>query len=279
MSKVQIVGVAEAGRKFKVEELGVEANRQALIAAIADAPKASIIFVKRYESKNGHGQIADYFYLKGVSYESMKQRSLAQLDAIIADDDFSIVVNWNEWFNPETQKKTTAAAKNKELRKNKVTFHAGDHRLLVAIAAIRNSIENPRRRESVYENEGNGVYTQLTDEGLCLHVRDCQQLHKSIVCGGDWPIKASSEAVALKAAISKTLSIGKYRQVRLDGRFDYITVAGQLVMQDGSGEKAFIGFKEHAGLMQTRLPQIDEEIEMEKVIRDATPVIEAFADM
>lgn len=279
MSDVEIIGVAEAGRKFSVEELGIESERNALIDAIANAPKASIIFVKRYEAKNGYGEVADYFYLKGVDYGSMKQRSIDKLVDIESDSDFSLTVTWNEWWDTVKDKKTTANAKNKELRKNKVTFHAGDHRLTEAIAAVRHGILNPRQRETVYEQEGNGVYTQVTDAGLCLHVRDCQRLQKNVVKGGDWPVKASSEKVALKNALKGLLPISKYRQVRLDGRFDYITVAGQVVMQSEGGEKAYIGFKEHAGLIESRLPMIDEEIEMEKVLTESEPALAAIAEM
>lgn len=279
MSDVAVIGVAQEGKKFGVEELGIESNRQALIDAIATAPKASIIFVKRYEAKNGHGEVADYFYLKGVDYGAMKDRSLQQLAAMEADPNFALTVEWREWWDTVKDKKTTAAAKNKELRTHKVTYHAGDHRLTEAFAAVRNSILNPRERPDIYEKEGNGVYTQITDKGFCLHIRDCQRLHKTVVRHGDCPVKTTSESVALKDAITNRLPLGKYRQVRLDGRFDYVTVAGQIVMQDENGEQTFIGFKEHAGLMRTRIPQIDEEIEMEKTLRDSQHVIQAVDNM
>jgi hypothetical protein len=253
----------DRSRKFTMDEIGVEVSRQELIRTIGDAPAGGIIFVKGYESKNGHGEVADYWYLKGVNYGAMKDRSLAKLDRIEADPTFQIAVRWNEWRNTKTGQKTTAAAKDKVLKSFDRIFLANDDAVKMGIAKVRKSLTDPRPVTNVYEKEANGVYTQ--DDGT-LHIRDCQLLTKRVVIKGDWPITTSSPEVAVADAIKALLPVGKYRQVRLDGRYDYVSVGGEIIMSDEGGNQTFIGFSEDKGLLVPRVPAKQKQAEVDELM-------------
>jgi len=70
---------------------------------------------------------------------------------------------------------------------------------------------------------------------------------------------------ALTAKLKSLTPYGKYRQVSLDGRFDYISVSGQIVMQNEGGTENFIGFAEHKGLLVPRINGLEEELPSVKV--------------
>jgi hypothetical protein len=253
---------AEVTAKYTAEELGNETSKEALINTIAEAPKGGIIHVHAYESKTGHGEVANYFYLKGVDYGRMKERSLAILDAIAEDEDFNITTVRNAWKNPDGTY-TNRKAKNRTFERNvRTTYNSGDALFIEAIESIRESIINPRQFTTDYEKEGNGVYSR---EDGSLHIRDCQLIAKKVLRAGEYPEKATGELVALKNKLKSLTPVSKYRQVCLDGRFDYISVSGQIVMQDEGGNETFIGFAEHKGLLTPRIDGLEEELPSVKV--------------
>ena len=258
--KHEMVGIKD-GSKFSIEQVGIERERQDLIDMIANAPKASIIHVHAYESKNGHGEVANFFYLKGVDYGRMKDRSYALLGEIADNPDFSISVTRGVWQD-SAGTNHNRKAKGRTFKTVTQTYKHGDEMLQQAISKVMESILNPKARTNVYEKQGNGIYEQ--DEGT-LHIRDCRLLHKVVIKEGDYPQKATGELVALTNALKKLLPISKYRQVRLDGRYDYITVGGQIIMQDEAGEKVFVGFAEHKGLIQPRIVGLENEVPMRKI--------------
>jgi len=241
--------VTEVTGQFSMDELGHKTNKEALINMIAEAPKGGIIHVKAYESKGGHGEVANYFYLKGVDYGKMKERSLAKLNKIAEDENFSIKVTRGVWTDSKGQNHNRKA-KDRTFRTITETYTSNDVIVSEAVKEIENSILNPYKKGADYQKEGNGIYSM---EDQSLHIRDCQLLNKIVLRKGDYPKKASSEKVALRNAIKRTLPISKYRQVRLDGRFDYISVGGQIVMQDENENDVYIGFSEHKGLLTPRI--------------------------
>jgi len=247
--------------KFSMTELGNPILKESFIKMVSDAPKGGIIHVKAYESKGGHGEVADYFYLKGVSYAKMKERSLIKLEEIEQNENFSIKVTRGVWTD-KNGVNHTRKAKDRSFRTISETYRSGDEALTEAIASIRNSILNPRKSSVDYSKEGNGVYSM---ESGALFIRDCQLLHKVIKREGDYPIKATGAKVAIQNAIKKNLPIGKYRQVKLDGRFDYISVGGQILMQDEAGENVYVGFVEHKDLLEPRIMGLEESLPSVKV--------------
>ncbi|MFA5311696.1 MAG: hypothetical protein WC375_00090 [Methanomassiliicoccales archaeon] len=255
----EVKTMAEDGERYTMEQLGVPASRQKLIDSIANAPKAGIIFVSGYESVTGCGEVANYFYLKGIDYGNMKKRSLAIISKLESDPDFKIHTKYYAWVDAEGVE-SNRRAKDRKLEIRKHEYKHGDSLLTEAFAKVRKSIEAPRPPTVEYEKEGNGVY----DLAGVLYIRDCLLICKEVTRKGDRSIKATSELVALSDAIERLTPRSKYRAVKLDGRFGYISVGGQLVMQNEGGAKTFIGFREHAGLVEPRIMSDEDRVEQEK---------------
>jgi len=247
--------VTEVTGKFSIAEVGNPVERQTMIDMIADAPKGGIIHVHAYEAKGGYGEVANYFYLKGVDYGKMKLRSLEKLNDLANDETFSVKVTRGVWENADGTY-TNRKAKGRTYKVITETFNSTDALFIEAVAEIENSIINPYNPKGAsYQKEGNGIYSM---ENESLHIRDCQLLHKVILKRGDYPQKATSEKVALRDAIKRNLPISKYRQVSLSGIFDYITVGGQIIMQDENENDIYVGFSEHKGLIEPRISGLEE---------------------
>ena len=145
----KMVGVS-GGKTFSIEQVGIEQERETLVNMIALAPKASIIHVHAYESKNGYGEVANFFYLKGVDYSKMKERSLDTLNEIADNPDFSISVTRGVWktqkgeINPTNRKSKTYSVFDTV---TKIYNH--DNELLTeAIAKVEQSILNTREQST-----------------------------------------------------------------------------------------------------------------------------------
>ena len=134
------------------------------------------------------------------------------------------------------------------------TYAFGNPLLAQAFAKVRQSLVAPRPSNVEYEKEGNGVY----DLNGTLHIRDCQLIRKEVVRSGDYPISTQEPVNALADTIRRMLPVGKYRQVKLDGRFDYVAVQGQLVMQNEGGDSAYLGLNEHKNMLAPRIPNLVE---------------------
>ena len=211
-------------KQYTKEELQNGGTAEELIATINNAP-TSIIFIAGYESKTVEGEVANIFAIKGANYENTVNRSLRELEAIEQNIEFSIDVKWKEWVNTKTGQITTAACKTKELRSCSITLRHGDEELAMGIAKVRNSLSNPKQSNTHYEKEGNGVYGY---DGK-LYIRDCRILHKVIVQAGEEKVRTSSRAVAIGNAVRSLLSVSKYREFLLDGRYQYIAVGGNVI--------------------------------------------------
>lgn len=247
--------------KFTAEEIGNPIERNRMVDMISKAPKGGIIHVHAYESKGGHGEVANYFYLKGVDYGKMKERSLDKLNVIAEDGNFSIRVTRGVWEDA-SGKQHNRKAKGRTYKTVSKTYTHADAIVSQAISEIEQAILNPYKKGASYQKEGNGVYSQ--EDGK-LHLRDCQLVHKVVLRQGDYPKKATSEKVALRDAIKRLLPISKYRQVVLDGSFDYITIGGQIIMKDEYTNNVYVGFSEHKGLLVPRITGLEEELPPQKV--------------
>ena len=205
------------------EELQNGGTAQELIATI-DAAPTSIIHIAGYVSKTT-GELSNVFAIKGANYANTVQKSLAELAEMEADPELSLTVHWDEWVNAETGKKTTAACKNKRLEHRKLVLEQGDERLLAGFVKVRKSLENPEKPTVEYKKEGHGVYSHND----VLYIRDCRVLQKVVIEEGEDKVRTSSEAVAVANAIRRSLAVSKYREYRLDGRYDSISVGGDVI--------------------------------------------------
>ena len=136
---------ADISAKYTADEIGNKSTREELINTISDAPKGGIIHVHAYESKGGYGEVANYYYLKGVDYSRMKENSLAILDQIAEDVDFNITTVRNAYQNPDG---TYTAYKSKVrtfVKGIRTTYNSGDPIFVEAIENARASILNPRK--------------------------------------------------------------------------------------------------------------------------------------
>ena len=269
-----INGTINETAKYTMEELGVHQSRANLIQLISNAPKAGIIHIHAYEAKSNHGEIADYYYLKGISYENMLNKSLNLLQKIADDKDFSVKVTRGVWVDGEGNYHTRKA-KDRTYKVITKTYDHNDEVVGQAIQKIEQSISNPRQSTVEYDKLGNGIY-ELNDT---LHIRDCHLIHKNVIREGDYPKKASGEIVAVEKAIKKSLPLSKYRQVRLDGRFDYIAIGGQLVMQTEDGSNVYVGFGEHKGMVEPRIAGMDTLIEQKKTEKETRKARERIVSL
>jgi len=165
------------------------------------------------------------------------------------------------WIDSEG-KKHTYKAKGRTFKIVNEAYKATDDILIEAIQDLKEKILKPRKKGAKYKKEGNGIYSSENGE---LYIRDCQLLHKVVLKKGDYPQKATGAKVAIRNAIEKSLPISKYRQALLSGIFDYITIGGQIIMQDETNNRTYVGLAEHKGMVEPRTERIDETVEPLKV--------------
>jgi hypothetical protein len=99
--------------------------------------------------------------------------------------------------------------------------------MATAIASVKKSLTCPERPTKAYIALGNGIYQE---EDGSLFLRDLRLVKKVVSVKGDYPFKASGEAVSLADAIKQDMPIGKYRQFRLDGDYDSISIGGEEIV-------------------------------------------------
>lgn len=244
----ELKAISTTGTKYSMEQLGIGQTRSEIVQKIADAPHAGIIFVKAYEGKNSYGEVANFVYLKGISYANMKSKSLSILDEMANNPELSVTARYNAWIDPQGNEHNRKA-KDRSLSKIVRTYTQGHPALTEALNKVRQSILDPHTPHAEYDKLGNGIYEQ--DDGT-LHIRDCLLVRKTVIKEGDYPVTASSEIVALTNAIKRDMPLSDYRQVRLDGRFDYIAIGGELIGQDEDGEW-FETFSEYNGIVESHI--------------------------
>ena len=176
--------------------------RNTLIQIMSDSKHGGFMRVHAFQSKTGHGEIQNTTYSKGISYRNAVTKSLEALDVIEKAPSFEITVTRGVW-------KDAAGKVSPTNRKSKVfcnpatlteTYRQGDAALLEAFAKIRKSLTAPERPTKEYKKLGNGVYED--EETGTLYVRDLRLISKTVVVHGDYPFKASGEAVAIADAIT-----------------------------------------------------------------------------
>ena len=189
-----------------------------------------------FKSKTGHGEIQDTTYCKGISYPNAVKASLAILDTIEANPNYSITVTRGVWENEQgevspTGRKSKAydiAAKRTE------TYCATSPILREALSKVRKSLTDPETPTKEYKSLANGVYED--EETGTLYIRDLRLVKKTIIVHGDYPHKAGSEVVSVADAIKRDMPVGNYRMFRMDGEFDAVTLGGMEIAPEAEAE-------------------------------------------
>jgi hypothetical protein len=210
---------------FNRSDLDQNDARQALVNIMSDAKHGGFMRIHGFRSKTGFGEVQNTTYQKGIKYSEAVKRSLAMLEVIEADADYSATVTRGVWLDADGNANPTG-------RKSKVytnpktvteTYKAESETMTDALAKVRKSLTAPERPTSDYKKLGNGVYEN--EEGT-LYVRDLRLIQKTVITHGDYPFKASKAVVALANAIKRDMPVSKYRMFRMDGEFDKVTLGG-----------------------------------------------------
>ena len=217
---------------FKKIDLEKTAVRNTLVSIIGDSKHGGFMRIHGFKSKTGHGEIQDTTYCKGISYPNAVKASLAILDAIEADPNYSITVTRGVWENGQgeispTGRKSKAydiAAKRTE------TYDVTSPILREAFDKVRKSLTDPERPIKEYKSLANGVYED--EETGTLYIRDLRLVKKIVIVHGDYPHKAGSEIVAVADAIKRDMPVGNYRMFRMDGEFDAVTLGGMEIASE-----------------------------------------------
>ena len=211
---------------YKKSDLENANARLALVTILGDAKHGGFMRIHGFKSKTGHGEIQDTTYCKGITYANAVKNSLARLDEIEADKDYSITVTRGVWENGNGEVAPTGR-KSKDYPNAKTkteTYKQGNEILSEAFGKVRKSLTDPERPTKEYDKLGNGVYQD--EETGTLYVRDLRLVKKTIITHGEYPHKAGAEVNAVADAIKRSMPVGNYRMFRLDSVFDKVTLGG-----------------------------------------------------
>ena len=216
---------------FTKTELLDPAKASILAAVINDTKHGGFMTVHSLQTKTGHGEISDYTFCKGISYENAVKQSLAILNKLEADPTFNVRVVRGTYQNDMGIENPTGR-KSKDFPFQVTvskTYMQGDAALSDAFAKIRKSLTSPAAPTKEYTKVGNGVYE---DEIGTMYFRDLRLVSKRIIQHGAYPFSASGEVVAIADAIERVMPKGNYRQFRLDADYDSISMGGIEIEQE-----------------------------------------------
>ena len=199
--------------------------RKALVNIMSDAKHGGFMRIHGFQSKGSHGEVQNTTYQKGISYGEAVKRSLAMLDAIEADKDYSVTLTRGRYIDGNGNESPTGR-KSKAFPEAQTVTETHDHNsdlMPEAIAKVRKSLTAPQPPSKEYDKLGNGVYQ---DEGGTLFIRDLRLIQKTVVEKGDYPFKAGMAVNALANAIKRDMPVSKYRMFRMDAEFDKVTLGG-----------------------------------------------------
>lgn len=217
---------------FTKNDLTDATTRNALIRMISDAKHGGFIVVHGLVPKTGHGEIADYTFCKGISYENAVKASLAMANEIESNPIYSVEVTRGTWQNAAGEINPTNR-KNKDFPipviVTKVYGHC-DNAFINALAKVKMSLIAPKEATKDYKSLGNGIYE---DETGTLYIRDLRLVSKKTTKEGAYPFTASGEETAIAEAIKRDMPVGKYRMFHLGGEYDHIAIDGMEISMEG----------------------------------------------
>jgi hypothetical protein len=200
---------------FSKEDLAKTDAKAALVSIIGDAKHGGFMRIHGFKSKTGYGEIQDSTYCKGINYGEAVKRSLAILEDVEADPDFSVTVTRGVW-------KDDNGVENPTGRQSKVYLHSGTVTetydrsspiMADALAKVRKSLTAPEKPSKEY---------------------DLRLVNKTVVTHGNYPFKAGKAVTAVSDAIKRDMPVSKYRMFRMDGEFNSVTLGGIEVAPDAS---------------------------------------------
>ena len=197
------------------------AVRAAIVGLIANAKHGGFMAVSGFRPKTGYGEVQNAVFCKGINYGNAVTASLAKLVEVESDSAFQITVTRGVWKNAAG----ALGRKSKEYGTSGTvtkTYGMKDAALLAALAKVRQSLVAPAPSTKVYNVLGNGVHEA---DGI-IYLRDLRSVSKTVIVHGDYPFSASGEETAIADALRRDMPVGKYREFRLDGDYDAITLDG-----------------------------------------------------
>lgn len=228
------------------------AVRAAIVGLIANAKHGGFMAVSGFRPKTGHGEVQNAVFCKGICYGNVTllcdangspvidengrfvaaEKSGAKgnsFDALMGIFDkrntaFSITVTRGVWKNAAGAFSPTGR-KSKEYGTSGTvtkTYTKADAALLSALAKVLQGLVAPAPASKEYAKLGNGVYEA---DGI-IYLRDLRSVSKTVIVHGDYPFSASGEETAIADALRRDMPVGKYREFRLDGDYDAITLDG-----------------------------------------------------
>ena len=200
------------------------AVRAAIVGLLANAKHGGFMSVSGFRPKTGYGEVQNAVFQKGIDYGNAIEKSKEMLAVIESNPDFSITVTRGVWKNADGKFSPTGR-KNKDYSISAThtqTYTLKDAALLAAIAKVRQSLIAPAPPTKLYNQLGNGVY----EANGVIYLRDLRSVSKTVIVHGDYPFSAQGEETAIAAEIKRDMPVGKYREFRLDGDYDAITLDG-----------------------------------------------------
>jgi len=210
---------------FSKADLAKTEAKNALVSIIGDAKHGGFMRIHGFKSKTGYGEIQDSTYCKGINYGEAIKRSLAILEGIEADPDFSVTVTRGIWIDANANENPTGRQSKVFLDSRTVTetYDRSSPVMTEALAKVRKSLTAPEQPSKEYKQLGNGVYE---DEIGTMYVRDLRLVNKTVVAHGNYPFKGGKAVTAVSDAIKRDMPVSKYRMFRMDGDFNSVTLGG-----------------------------------------------------
>lgn len=235
---------------YTILQMADEATKRQVLSHMNTARSGGFACVHGYEkrvckckpSEDGtpcqnpdHIEIADHYVQFGVSYASIRAKDIVNLKAILAGDkQLSVTVKYGVWMDADGVPHNVKA-KGRVPMKVEIAIDMSDERLRTAVEDVLDSLEHPKQAAVDYTAKAKGTYEY---DGK-FYIRDALAVHKVVRQEAEYPFSASSQEVAIKDAVKRTLITGKYRAFVFDGRFDFITVSGRAIMVDGMDESLY----------------------------------------
>jgi len=207
--------------------------------AVEAVRNGQIVHVHEYV--NQHGEVANLWVAFNVNYDRSKSRFLNALkgfEAKVLSGEVKEVAlpSYFNWFGEDgigyaLKGKKTDARELREVKGDKALTND----ILLAVATIRQGLEEPRPVTDNFEKVANSVYS-LVDEAdgvEKLYLRNVLLVQKVVLKPGEYVTKegnpkASARETVLKDAIKRMLNIGQYRTFILEpGKFDHLALAGE----------------------------------------------------
>jgi hypothetical protein len=203
-----------------------------VMEVLNDMRSGGFVFVKNYAPVWGNGEVADYHLQFGISYASIKARDIADLTATLVSGKLDLKIQYGTWMDQKGEQHSHKA-KGRVYLPVQFNINMTDPRLQNAVKEVLATLKKPAKQMTQYTRRSKGVVSKPSG----TYIREVLRVHKRIQVEGEHLLKASSQDVAIKAAVWNTLRVSRYRQFVFEaGIFQYIIVNGTAITFDANGE-------------------------------------------